>query len=339
MVKLDLKGLHRISSKGHTYFYAWRGGPRLVGKPGSPEFMASYNDALVSRRAPAVGRFAGVVASYRGSADYKRLAESTRRNWGPWLDRIAAHFGELSTAQFDRAEKIAPVIRRWRSTFEETPRKADYALQVLSRVCAHAVDPLGLIRSNPCSGIKQLYSGSRADIIWTDDDIARFISVCSHEVSLAIQLAALSGLRAGDLVKLSWSHIQQDAIVMTTGKSRHRREAVVPLYKELHDLLESIPRRSPVVLTTSKGKPWAKDGLGNAVVRAKRLAWPEGIDLHLHDLRGTAATRFYKAGLSEREIAEIMAWEEDHVGRIIRRYVGRGAAVKELVRKLEQART
>ena len=35
-------------------------------------------------------------------------------------------------------------------------------------------------------------------------------------------------------------------------------------------------------------------------------------------LRGTAATRFYVAGLPERVIAEIMGWEEEHVARIIR---------------------
>ena len=49
--------------------------------------------------------------------------------------------------------------------------------------------------------------------------------------------------------------------------------------------------------------------------------------LHFHDLRGTAATRFYIAGLSERVIAEIMGWEEASVATIIRKYVDRSAAI------------
>jgi integrase len=61
-------------------------------------------------------------------------------------------------------------------------------------------------------------------------------------------------------------------------------------------------------------------------------------DLHFHDLRGTAATRFYVAGLSERAIAEIMAWEEEHVARIIRRYVDRAAVTKELIRQINLGR-
>jgi integrase len=61
-------------------------------------------------------------------------------------------------------------------------------------------------------------------------------------------------------------------------------------------------------------------------------------NLHFHDLRGTAATRFYTAGLSERVIAEIMGWEEEYVAKIIRRYVGRAAATKAVIAQLDQAR-
>jgi integrase len=61
-------------------------------------------------------------------------------------------------------------------------------------------------------------------------------------------------------------------------------------------------------------------------------------DLHFHDLRGTAATKFYIADLSIRVIAEMLAWSEDQVERIIRRYVARAAATKEAIHKLNEAR-
>ena len=76
-------------------------------------------------------------------------------------------------------------------------------------------------------------------------------------------------------------------------------------------MLARIPRRSPVILTNSRRRPWAQGSLGDRFVKAKKEAWPDGNDLHFHDLRGTAATKFYIAGLSEREIAEIMGWEEE----------------------------
>jgi integrase len=146
-------------------------------------------------------------------------------------------------------------------------------------------------------------------------------------------------LRVSDLVRLSWSHVRDDAVVMTTGKSRGRREAIVPLYIALREVLRRIPKRSTMILTSSKRRPWTVDGLGSSFNKAKIDANMMGLDLHFHDLRGSAATKFYVAGVSERVIAEIMGWEEEYVAKIIRRYVGRSAATKALVRQLNEKRT
>jgi integrase len=337
-VKVELKGVTKVTAKGRTYWYAWRGGPRLVGEPGSAPFMASYNQAIEERKLPNPARFRSLVTLYKASADYLKLADSTKRNWSPWLDRIAEYFGGLRIAQFDRPEKIRPVIRQWRARFTDKPRTADYGMQVLSRVLSHAVE-LGKIASNPCEGIKQLYSAERAEIIWTDADIARIKATCSADIAHAVDLAAHTGLRLGDLLRLSWSHIGADAIVVTTGKSRHRREAIIPLYADLKSVLAGIPKRAPTILTNSKGRPWTKDGFGSSFNKAKAAAGMADADLHFHDLRGTAATRFYVAELGDRIIAEVMGWEEERVSRIIRRYVDRSAATRALIRKLNEKRT
>jgi len=73
--------------------------------------------------------------------------------------------------------------------------------------------------------------------------------------------------------------------------------------------------------------------------KAKIVAGMADAGLHFHDLRGTAATRFYIAGLPERAIAGIMGWEEGHVAKIIRRYVDRSAATKAIIRQLNERRT
>jgi integrase len=339
MVKVDLKGLTKVTAKGRIYWYAWRGGPRLRGEPGSPEFVASYNEAIENRRLPDPGRFRSLVTLYKASPDYQKLAASTLRNWTPWLDRIAEYFGDLSIPQFDRPEKIRPLIRRWRNRWGDKPRTADYGLQVLSRVLSYAVDPLGRIAGNPCEGIKQLYSSNRSEIIWTESDIARLKQACTAEIAHTVDLASHTGLRLGDLLRLSWSHVGADAIMIATGKSKHRREAIVPLYDDLKAVLASIPKRSTTILTNSRQRPWTRDGFGSSFNKAKIAAGMSNGDLHFHDLRGTAATRFYLAGLSERVIAEIMGWEEEHVTRIIRRYVGRTAATEAIIRQLNEKRT
>jgi integrase len=142
-----------------------------------------------------------LVTLYRASPDYRKLAPATKENWEPWLDRVAEYFGDLSIAQFERPEKIRPVIRKWRNRYADRPRTADYGLQVLSRVCAHAVDPLGMIAGNPCEGIKLLYKSNRSEIIWTEADIARIKQTCSAKIAHAIDLASHTGLRLGDLLR------------------------------------------------------------------------------------------------------------------------------------------
>ena len=342
MVRLNLKGLHCSKppkGNGRVYWYAWRGGPRLRGEPGSPEFMASYHKAVETRRTPDPGKFRALVTAYKASPAFTNLAVSTAKNWTTWLDRISAHFGDLRITHFDRPEAIRPCIREWRAKWERTPRTADYALQVLSCVLSYAVDK-GKIARNPCEGIKRLYGGAnRADRIWTEADIAALKQVCSPEIAHAVDLASHTGLRLGDLLRLSWAHVGADAIIIATSKSRGVREAIVPRYDELNSVLAAIPKRSPTILTNSKGRPWTRDGFGSSFNKAKIAAGLADRDLHFHDMRGTAATRFYLAELKPRAIAEIMGWEEEHVEKIIRRYVDRTAAIRATIAQLNKKGT
>lgn len=337
MVAIELKGIHKVKSKGKYYHYAWRGGPALRGQPGTPEFVKSYNEAIEAHRTPDSNRFRSVVISYRADDAYKNLSPSTRAQWGKWLDRIGEHFGELRIAQFDRPEKIRPVIVRWRSKWAGTPRTADYAMQVLSRVIAHAVGQ-GKIAGNPCEGIKRLYSNDRSEIIWTDGNVDHIKKTCSTQIADGVDLAGHTGLRLGDLVRVSWSHVGEDAIVITTGKSKHRREAIIPLYDALRAVLARIPKRATTILTSSKKRPWTTDGFGSSFNTAKKNAGMSGLDLHFNDLRGTAATKFYIAGFTFREIAETLAWDEESVKKIIWRYVGRNAALKARIKKMNETK-
>lgn len=333
MASIRLKGIAKVTAKGRTYYYAWRGGPRLRGEPGSPEFIASYAAAVKDKRAPDGNRFRSLVVLYKSSDDYANLADSTKEQWDPWLDRISSHFGELRIACFDQSEHIKPVIREWRRNWANKPRTADYGMQVLSRVLSNAIDH-GKIAVNPCKGIKGLYNGDRSAIIWSDAEIARLKAKCPAEVAHAVDLAAFTGLRRGDLLRVSWSHVDDASIVMTTSKSKHRREVFIPLYADLRRALAAIPKRATTILTNSHGRPWTKNGFETAFQRAKRAAGIGG-ELHFNDLRGTAATRFYVADIEIRVIAEVMGWEEEHVGKIIRKYVGRNAATKAFIAKFD----
>lgn len=328
---VPLKGLHTVRMNGRTYYYAWRGGPRIDAEFGTPTFHAAFADAKnpladLDRR-----KFGAWVTLYKASDEFKALADTTRRVWHPWFDAIRDEFGALSTRQFDRPN-IRVDIKRWRARWKATPRAADMGKQVLSRVLAFAVSEGGLAM-NPCEGLPNLYSNDRADIIWTADDMAALKAWASAEVYQAAELASLTGMRQSDLLKLSWSHVGANAIEMKTGKSRGRKSVLVPITSDIRRVLNTIKRRATTVLTNSDGKPWK--GFGSSWNKAIKDSGLDQRNLHFHDLRGTAATNFFRAGFTVREIAETLAWSEDKVERLIDRYVKRDEILLDRIRRLD----
>ena len=185
MMTIKIKGVNPVRDKrtGEVRYYLGRnkGAVRLKGVPGTPEFMASYTEALASRKPADNGKMRALVSLYRSSAAFTGLAPKTREIWSRWLDRIVERFRDYSVAQFGRAETIRPIIRKWRDKWADRPRSADYAMQVLSRLLTHAVD-LDKISANPCEGIKGIYKNDRSDIIWTDADLERFKAVARPDV-------------------------------------------------------------------------------------------------------------------------------------------------------------
>jgi hypothetical protein len=59
-MRVRLRGINQITKRLadgtlRTYWYAWKGGPPLRVEPGTPEFMATYNEAISRRVAPPQG--------------------------------------------------------------------------------------------------------------------------------------------------------------------------------------------------------------------------------------------------------------------------------------------
>jgi hypothetical protein len=53
-MRIRLKGINSVKRKladgtVKTFYYAWKSGPALRGKLGSPEFIASYNEAVARK--------------------------------------------------------------------------------------------------------------------------------------------------------------------------------------------------------------------------------------------------------------------------------------------------
>lgn len=333
MALVDIKGVHVVTSHGRTYVYAWRGGPRVKSEPGTEAFVQELAQLTAGRNAVDRSKLTSLIVEYEASDGWGALSDKTRENWRPWLRRIQETFGTTSIAAFDRP-LIRVAIRKWRDKFKATPRAADMGLQVFSRLLSFGVEE-GRLVNNAVVGISRLYSNDRSMIIWTAEDLSALQAVASAEVYRAVKLAALTGLRKSDLLRLSWSHVKANSIEIPTGKSRQRKTTLIPLYGELRRFLETIPRSNSAttVLLNTRGLPW-KTGFGSSLNDALKLA---EIDKHLHDTRGTAATRMYLGGLTKREIAEMFTWSEDYVDQLLNMYVKKDELLLDRIRRIDEA--
>jgi len=337
-MRIRLKGINSVpkrlaDGRTVTYWYAWKGGPRLQGEPGSPEFIASYNEAVSRKVIPPTGVLISVLQAFQASTDFTDLAPRTRADYVKQVRLIEREFGDFPlSALADR--RTRGLFLNWRDRLAtRSRRQADYAWQVLARVLSWAKGR-GLIAVNPCERGGRLYGATRADKVWSTDDEAAFFRVAPAHLHLPLILALWTGQRQGDLLRLPWSAYDGTTIRLRQNKTGAR--VVIPVGAPLKAALDSAPRRSPVVLTNSEGLPWTADGFRSSWRKACAAAGVTGVTFN--DLRGTAVTRLALAECTEAEIATITGHSLRDVRSILdAHYLNRDPALAEsAIRKLER---
>ena len=343
-MRVHLKGVHSVKmrladGRPAFYHYAWRGGPRLPGEPGSAEFLKAFNDAHAARKRPPQGCFFTLISEFKSSAEYFSLAPSTRRAYVTYLREIEVEFGDMPLAALE-SPRVRGEFKRWRDGMAATPRKADYAWTTLARVLSFGKDR-GRISSNPCERGGRLYAANRADKIWTEADIARLLAAATPQMALALTLALWTGQRQGDLLALPWS--AYDGSHIRLRQSKTGQAVVVPVGRPLKALLDASKKSGPMMLTNTRGLPWTSDGFRTSWRKLCEKAKIEG--LTFHDLRGSAVTRLSLAKASPQEIAGVTGHSLADVHVILNRhYLGEratlaDAAIRRLERKEKRTKT
>jgi integrase len=337
-MRIRLKGINRVTKRladGRTvtYWYAWKGGPALRGEPGTPEFLASYNEAVAQKVRPRAGMLLSILHGYQASEDFRQLAERTRADYLAKIILIERKFGEFPLAALtDR--RTRGEFMAWRDALAvRSRRQADYAWTVLARVLSWALNR-GLIAANPCEKGGRIYRGSRADKVWTADDEAAFLKSAPLHLHLALLLALWTGQRQGDLLRLSWT--QYDGKVIRLQQSKTGARVVVPVGAPLKVALDAIRGKEGTILRNSDGTAWTPDGFRTSWGKACDKAGIVGVTFN--DLRGTAVTRLALAESTEAEIATITGHSLRDVRSILdAHYLHRDPALAEsAIRKLEK---
>ena len=153
-MRVRLKGINSIAKvladgTRKTYRYAWKGGPALRGEPGTPEFVASYNEAVARKVVQPAGKLISLLQAYQTSDDFTGLADSTRHGYVGRIRCIETKFANFPlSALTDR--RTRGIFMKWRDELATNSRRqADYAWTVLARIFSWGLDR-GLVLANPC---------------------------------------------------------------------------------------------------------------------------------------------------------------------------------------------
>ena len=157
------------------------------------------------------------------------------------------------------------------------------------------------IRENPLSKLRLPISQARRERRLNGAELERLMQSaqrCRAKLILPIIVFALeTAMRRGEILSLEWQNIDEErrSVVLLHTKNGHSR--TIPLSSRALAIVKSLPKNDERLFPMS--------------ANAFRLSWERvrkraGIsDLHFHDLRHEAISRFFELGLSVPEVALI----------------------------------
>jgi integrase len=349
VVRVRLEGINTVrkrlaSGEIRTYYYHRATGLPLKGEPGTADFVTSYGDAEKTMRDRHTGAtFNALVRGYTLSVEFEqKLAASTQTEYRRMLTAAEAEFGDMPIAALDDP-RVKKEFLDWREKVarKSGEREADNRLSAISAMLTWSTDR-GQVVANYLRGFKRLYHANRSEIIWLPEHIAAFMRVASLEMQRALIIGLHTGQREGDLLRLAWSSYDGVRIRLRQGKAR--RGGVpgplveIPCTVALRRMLDAMERTAALILTTKTGRAFKKryfarrwdEAMAAAGLQQVQIPGMETpVDLHFHDLRGTAVTLLSEAGCTPQQVATITGHSLKTVHRILERYLARTRGLAE----------
>lgn len=344
---LHIVGRSLANGTKRWHVYAWRGGPVIGTRDGgpkpaiTPELMDAAAKARVEFKTPTRATLGALIQTYKADRAFLKLSDPSRVDYRRSLGRIDDKFGNIALAAFEDRRMRGDIIE-WRDQWSHQPRTADKLTSMLSTLLKWAVER-GRIGVNVAANIDGLHSVNRAHKIWRAADWLQLEKAqtgpkdkrrpaASIHLMNALRLASITGLRLSDLVAVSWDNVGDRAIILTTQKRKSR--AVIPIFPELRTLLAQLAEqygRTGTLIKNSRGKSWTTTGLESVFQKAKIAA---GLDLTIHDLRGTYVTWLASKGLTDQEIARIVGWTTADIATVREIYVDEENTIISLIDRL-----
>jgi integrase len=326
--------IHR-NGKYHYFRYDGVRGPRLRGEPGSPEYVAHFEELLQLATTPGViqfpkprrlvgrplkasvpragakvflpGSIGWAVQAFVTSKVFANYAPGTREGHRACLHMIrSSDMGAAPLVDLDRTS-----VRHYCGKIAETrgSARADQVRRCLSLLwqfaCTHLPQcKIDEERANPARGIGQFHKVRRPHAKWSPHVERAFLADAPDHLRLAFHLARYTGFRRGDVCDVKWTQYdeQSETLYLETEKTSE----YVPMYvvPRLRELLAATERRSETILCDPQGGQVSRHTLTSWFAKRLRALGIKGMTLH--GLRVTLAVELAENGASVQQIMYVL---------------------------------
>lgn len=278
------------------------------------------------------GVFAAVIRAYMHSPKFLGYAPATQDAWGREL-RLAERpeiLGALSI------HEIRPsLVQAFLDGLTDRPGKQANAYTALKQLEKWAI--VRDLLPHPITTGVEVEGSDGGHVPWTDDHVSMADEHCRAELARVITLAANTGQRGSDLVKMRWTDIEEyegrpgiNVIQKKTG-----RQLWIPFTRPLIETIGTWERRPGFILLSPKGEPWRRKALTSAWTYERdtnaSLKPLADLGLVLHGLRATACVRLNRAGANSRQISDWIGMSEEMVVHYLRFSVQRENALAAVI--------
>lgn len=264
---------------------------------------------------------------YEREVTIKKKAQRQEKNFiKHWLER--RDFADKALASLKSSDFASFRDARLKVVSSQTVR---HELKLIAHLYSIAAKEWNMAVNNPLRNITMPPQSRSRERRLSKDEERYLLDAAEHSgaidrdgksranpwIAPIICFALATAMRQGEILALTWKHIDKEKRTATLEDTKNGERRVVPLSPAALAVLETLPRtlRGPVFATTQEAlvQSWKR-----AVKRAQRLyvadreqtcaeVDPDFLaDLHFHDLRHEATSRFFELGiLDTMSIAKI----------------------------------
>ncbi|WP_339107120.1 tyrosine-type recombinase/integrase [Thioclava sp. GXIMD4216] len=311
MKKPDLPYLATKKIRGEErlfYRITWLDGAKrreryieIKANPDTPEFMVEYW-AIRSGKSPKIKKptiktsWRVLIAEYKASPKFRKLAPRTQKSYSVWLKKILAKNADKDVRDMDRA-----TVRAMQQKLRDTPRQADWFVQIVRILFNFAAKQLDWDVKNPAEGI-DLFGKQREFEPWPEWMVQK-AETAPEVVRTMIEVILGTGQRPSAAIAMRRDQFNGETMTVTDEKGDEAYEVYCP--DSLREYVEALPVRGRHLIAKNMTQPVSYNSAEKSFSAWRETLGDKAKPYSLHGLRKLAIVRLAEAGCTDAQIQAI----------------------------------